>query len=105
MSNLLRIRTYLSESESYLGDSILIQSILSDIPTSAKITIKDPGSVILVDNVNMDEESGGIYSYVYQSVITNPWGRYTVIISAVYNGKTFIDILEIYLKDQPNLRR
>lgn len=51
-------------------------------PTTAKITITNPCGVVVVDAVDMTEESTGKYQYSYLIPADSKYGRYLISVSA-----------------------
>ena len=90
----------------WVGTAIKFTSIISPtIPTSVTITVKDPGGTAMVTGATMTQENTGVYTYIYQSKDTDIYGKYTAVVSAVYNGYTTVSILEVELEEQPGLLR
>jgi hypothetical protein len=74
-----------------LGTAIKITTVLDVAnPSSIKITIKDPGKTVKVDNTNMTQDSSTVYSYIYQSGSSDKEGEYVLTISAVYGSYTVV---------------
>ena len=81
------------------GTAIKILSTVSDTADSVTIDIYNPkpDGTLLVDNANMVNEGGNLWSFSYQ--MPNVSGRYTAIIKATANGLTVKDKLDITLDD------
>lgn len=70
-----------------LGTAVKITTILSLAnPTSITITIKDCSNVAQVSSVAMTADTTTIYNYIYQSATSGIYGKYTIIIDAVYGA-------------------
>jgi len=87
----------------YLGTSVKI-SVVLDTPLTesgdtAKITIRDPSNIAIIDNVNMTRDTDSVYSYIYQSSITGIWGTYQAVVMITSNGYTSLQIEEFELEE------
>jgi len=72
----------------WTGTSIKI-TVVFDLPVdSAKITIENPSSTVMINEVAMTQEQTTVYSYVYQSAITDDSGEYEVTVKAVKGSNT-----------------
>lgn len=65
-----------------VGTVVKITSTFSEAPDSAAVTVVDPAGTTKVDAAAMTSESATVYSYVWQSAVTDPEGMYTAIVKA-----------------------
>lgn len=76
------------QTEFLLGTAVKIETIFETAPDTVKIKILNPNYTVIVDNVNMTQETTLDYTYIYQSVeATGIEGEYIVTITSTVNGK------------------
>lgn len=69
------------------------------LAVTPKITITNPDNVVKVSAQNMTQIYVGSYYYIWQSVVTDAQGLYTVTISATTGGYTgLVDKKLFYLR-------
>ena len=74
-----------------LGTAIKITSVINiDTATTTKITIDDPNETVKIDSANMTKDANGVYSYIYQSALTDEDGDYIITISITSGGYTAV---------------
>ena len=85
MSNSQAIETFTR------GTAVKITDVLDiNTATSATITIDNPNNTEVVSNANMTKEADKVYSYTWQSSVSNPEGEYVVTFKITYAGKTSV---------------
>ena len=71
-----------------IGTCVKVTVTFSAAPDSAVISIIDPGGTTKVDAVAMTEETTTVYSYVYQSNMSDDDGTYVARIAATSGSYT-----------------
>ena len=73
------------------GTAVKCTMILSEATATSTITIHDPGTTIVVDDVAMTKEADYVYSYVYQTPSNSlAPGDWIVTFKAVSGDETVI---------------
>ena len=71
----------------FCGTAVKITTVLNITnPTTVRVTISNPSSVMVVNNVDMTMSANGVYIYIFQSGSTFSEGDYTVTIDVTYLG-------------------
>ena len=82
------------------GTAIKITTILSDVITSATISITSPSNVQVVDAQAMTKVADRTYTYVYQTSIGDLTGVYEISITATATEGNSVKLAHFCLADQ-----
>ena len=83
-----------------LGTSVKFTSIVSVIPESIVITVKDSDRNTIIDKAAMSQQSDNLYQYIFQSNTTMTAGDFVAVIEAVSLGNTSVVQIEFTMEKQ-----
>ncbi len=83
-----------------LGTAVLISTITVAAATSATITIRNPdGSAAMTAGTAMTDDSGGLFSFIYQSTAGDPHGTYKADVIAASGVNFGVERVRFQLED------
>ncbi len=83
-----------------LGAAVKISTTTVAAATSATIAIRNPdGSAAMTAGTAMTDDSGGLFSFIYQSTAGDPHGTYKADVTAALGGFFDVERVRFQLED------
>ena len=82
-----------------LGAAVKISTTTVAAATSATITVRSPHGTAGTSNAAMTDDSGGLFSYVYQSTAGEDAGTYKADVTAALGGFFDVERVRFQLED------
>ena len=82
-----------------LGTAVKISTTTVAAATSATITVRLPNGSAGTSNASMTDDSGGAFSYIYQSTAGDAAGLYKADVKAATGSNFAVDRVSFQLED------